>query len=119
DNIEILSISCGDVDIPFSKGQILKGGLIHWRQIIKSAMHLSSQNATGQAGLLIGRNNLVRVEPPECFARLDMDDFDAVSMAVDDAVAASVKKYGPELGRFFTDVRPHYRAVYGPRATTV
>jgi len=26
DNIEILSISCGDVDIPFSKGQILKGG---------------------------------------------------------------------------------------------
>jgi patatin-like phospholipase/acyl hydrolase len=118
-NIEILSISCGDVDIPFSKGQILKGGLIHWREIIKSAMHLSSQNATGQAGLLIGRNNLVRVEPPECFARLDMDDFDAVSVAVDDAVAASVEKYGPELGRFFTDVRPHYRAVYGPRATTV
>jgi len=115
-NIEILSISCGDVDIPFSKGQILKGGLFHWREIIQSAMHLAGQNATGQAGLLIGRSNLVRVQPPEIFARLKMDDFDAVSAHVNEAVAQAVDKHGSELDRFFRDTRPAYPAVYGPRA---
>lgn len=115
-NIEILSLSCGDVDIPFSKGQIFKGGLLHWRDIIKAAMHLAGQNATGQAGLLIGRNNLVRIKPPEVFARLAMDDFDAVLDNVDEAVSQTIDKHDSELDRFFCDLRPAYPAVYGPRA---
>ncbi|MER9351674.1 hypothetical protein NKI61_00050 [Mesorhizobium sp. M0514] len=46
--IDILSLGCVESD----KGQIPKGGIWHWREIISAAMRLQSQNALGQAGLL-------------------------------------------------------------------
>ena len=41
-------------------------------------MHLQSQNAIGQAGLLIGRNNIVRVDVPKNMMPkkgIDLDDW--------------------------------------------
>jgi hypothetical protein len=57
--IQILSLGTADTEIKFSQGQIVHGGLLDWKEIISSAMHLQSQNATGQAGLLIGRDHLI------------------------------------------------------------
>jgi uncharacterized protein len=64
DQIDILSLGCGDSEMTISDAQVLRGGLWHWRDIVSSAMHLSSQNARGQAGLLIGRDRLVRLNAP-------------------------------------------------------
>jgi uncharacterized protein len=66
DRVDILSIGCGDAEILMSDVQVTHGGLWHWREIISSAMHLASQNALGQAGLLIGRDRLVRLNAPSC-----------------------------------------------------
>ena len=64
DQIDILSIGCGDAEIIMSDAQVGRGGLWHWREIVSSAMHLASQNALGQAGLLIGRDRLIRLNAP-------------------------------------------------------
>lgn len=64
DQIDILSLGCGDSEMTMSDAQVLRGGLWHWRDIVSSAMHLSSQNALGQAGLLIGRDRLIRLNAP-------------------------------------------------------
>lgn len=115
DDIEILSISCGDVDVPFTEGQVGAGGLLHWRTIITSAMHLASQNATGQAGLLIGRDKLLRVDPPIEIARLEMDDFIGASRLIPAAAEVIAADLIPRVEGIFrtpADVAP---AFYGPR----
>lgn len=73
--VQILSLGCGDSELRISSAQILKGGVWHWREIISAAMHLQSQNATGQAGLLVGRDHLVRINGPAMPEHpIEMDD---------------------------------------------
>lgn len=117
DDIEILSISCGDVDVPFTEGQANAGGLFHWRTIIKSAMHLASQNATGQAGLLIGRDSLLRVDPPAEIARLEMDDFGGAVRLIPAKAEAMAADLLPRLERIFGTPAEVAPAFYGPRAS--
>ncbi len=62
ENVKILSIGCGEIPYIVKNKMITKGGIWHWRKIIKGAMHLQSMNAIGQTGLLIGRNHIVRVD---------------------------------------------------------
>lgn len=64
ENIKILSIGCGETPY-IVKNKMIAGGLWHWRKIIKGATHLQSQNAVGQTGLLIGRDNIFRIDIPE------------------------------------------------------
>lgn len=42
-------------------GQIKRGGMFRLRSIIESAIHPQSQSALGQAGLLIGRDHMLRL----------------------------------------------------------
>ena len=47
----------------------------HWRDIINGAMRLQSQNALGQAGLLIGPERIVRVDLPNVVPKIELDDW--------------------------------------------
>ncbi len=67
--VHILSLGTGDSTMYVTANQVLRGGLWHWREIISSAMHLQSQNAVGQAGLLIGRDQLIRLNAPAAPAK--------------------------------------------------
>lgn len=116
--IEILSISCGDKDIPFTGGQMSSGGIWHWREIIKSAMHLASQNATGQAGLLVGRDHLLRIEPPEDCARLDMDDVSSAVACLPEAGEKAAAQWADAAKHFFQGPADQAPAFYGPRAAS-
>ncbi len=81
-------------------------------------MHLASQNATGQAGLLIGRDQLVRLEPSETGARIQMDDFDAANMllpAEGERVAAENLE---GVRHFFSEPTDPFEPFYGARATS-
>ena len=64
ERVRILSIGCGDHPYGVAGAKITWGGMWHWRDIMNGAMRLQSQNALGQAGLLIGREHLVF--RPEC-----------------------------------------------------
>lgn len=101
-NVHILSLSCGDLDLPFTACQVGAGGLFQWREIINSAMHLASQNATGQAGLLIGRDQLTRIEPPPEGARIAMDDFANAAAVLPSYGRLAVEGKKDELRRFFS-----------------
>jgi len=77
EKIKILSIGCGEKPY-IVKNKMITGGFWHWKEIIKGAMHLQSQNAIGQAGLLIGRDNIFRVDVPEYMIPkegIDLDDW--------------------------------------------
>jgi patatin-like phospholipase/acyl hydrolase len=118
--VHILSLGTGDTEIQFSEGQILYGGLLDWAEIIASAMHLQSQNADGQAGLLIGRDQLIRLNaprPPAGTKPIDLDDYARASAELPHIARKLVDDKGDVIrDRFLFAPADPYPAMYGRRA---
>lgn len=51
------------------------GGRLVWAGLfVSSAMRAQSHNALNQAGLLVGRSNMIRLDAPEAASRIGTDD---------------------------------------------
>jgi uncharacterized protein len=113
-------LGTGDTEIKFSEGQILHGGLWDWREIISSAMHLQSQNATGQAGLLIGRDQLIRLNappPPKGQKPIELDDYVRARAELPGIAKKLIDDNGDIIrDRFLFAPADPYPAMYGSRA---
>jgi patatin-like phospholipase/acyl hydrolase len=116
--IHILSLGTGDSELQITNRQITLGGFWYWREIISSAMHLQSQNAIGQAGLLIGRDQLIRLNaPPMPQHPIAMDDFARARDELPPIAATLVEQHGPLIReRFLSTPTTPYTAFYGARA---
>ena len=75
EDIRILSIGCGQKPFQVTEGQTRNSGMVQWRGIIDVAMHLQSVTAVNQAGLLIGRERLIRLDRPDGSEPIDLDDW--------------------------------------------
>jgi patatin-like phospholipase/acyl hydrolase len=117
--VHILSLGTGDTEIHFTEAQLLHGGIYDWYDIISSAMHLQSQNATGQAGLLIGRDQLIRLNappPPAGKKPIDLDDYERASAELPDVAGKLIDDNGDIIRDRFLFAPAHpYPAIYGPR----
>ena len=69
-----VSIGCGDEPFIVSTRQIEWGGILPWRQIIFAAMRLKSLNAVNQSRLLIGPEQVIRMDAPADL-KIAMDDW--------------------------------------------
>jgi hypothetical protein len=83
-------------------------------------VHLQSQNATGQAGLLIGRDQLIRLNappPPAGQKPIDLDDYAWAHAELPDIARKLITDNGETIrDRFlFAPADPH-PAFYGMRA---
>ncbi len=114
--IRILSLGCGSGELRMTERQISAGGLWDWRDIISVAMELSGQNADGQAGLLIGRDNLCRVDDPDQVYPIALDDVIEAQTVLPATGQRLFDENLENLRGFFTSPRPPYRAFHGPRA---
>jgi uncharacterized protein len=118
--VHILSLGTGDTEIKFSEEQILHGGLWDWKAIMSSAMHLQSQNATGQAGLLIGRDQLIRLNappPPTGQEPIKLDDYVRARAELPGIAKQLIDDNGSAIrDRFLSAPAVAYSAMYGSRA---
>jgi patatin-like phospholipase/acyl hydrolase len=74
EQLQILSIGTGN--FPFEITLKNAGrGLWRWKEVIKAAMYLTTDNAHAQAALLLGPNCILRLEPSEEADRIDLDDW--------------------------------------------
>jgi uncharacterized protein len=114
--VHILSLGSGDTEIRITENQIRLGGLWHWRDVISSAMHLQSQNAIGQAGLLIGRDQLIRLNaPPMPKSPIALDDYARASQELPPIATRLVDEQGDIVrDRFLFEPAVPYEAFYGP-----
>jgi hypothetical protein len=80
-------------------------------------MHLQSQNVSGQAGLLIGRDQLVRLSPNDQEAAIDMDDYLKAVAMLPHAAKRVVAESQAHLRPFFVSQALPAPAFHGPRAT--
>lgn len=74
EQIEIFSIGTGNKPYQISKFAVW-GGLFQWREIIKGAIFLTTDNAQAQATLLLGPERILRLEPTGRAAGIDLDDW--------------------------------------------
>ncbi|MDR3529295.1 MAG: CBASS cGAMP-activated phospholipase [Rhodopila sp.] len=72
--IQILSLGCGETSFKVDASRAT-GGIVSWRHAIRAAMRAQSLNALGQAGLLVGKENLARIDAPETPDPIGMDDY--------------------------------------------
>ncbi|MBB4274137.1 CBASS cGAMP-activated phospholipase [Rhizobium mongolense] len=114
--IYILSLGCLETEFKFTEGQVLKGGVWHWKNIISSAMRLQSQNALGQAGLLIGRDHLLRVDGAVASEPIALDDYHRSVKELPDLATRIVNEHSDQLAAFFSTPRPTANAFFGSRA---
>lgn len=74
DQIRILSIGCGTDRFEIDRAK-MSGGMLAWRRVVDAAIRVQSLNAQGQAGLLVGREHIVRLDPPSCGVTIELDDW--------------------------------------------
>jgi hypothetical protein len=115
--IDILSIGCGESEMVITEKQVRFGGLWHWKEIISSAMHLAGQNALGQAGLLIGRDRLIRVDAPVRADPIALDDVVRAKTELPRVAESLVNQFDSVIAeRFLATTAEPYKAFHGPRA---
>jgi hypothetical protein len=79
ENIRILSIGTGEETVKLAQRHLV-GGKLAWGfsldapLLFRLAVRAQSKNALGQAGLLVGRPNLVRVDLDEREKHISLDD---------------------------------------------
>ena len=77
ENLRILSIGTGSSTFTVN-ADAQKGGVAQWAfmRSFNAAARAQSKNALGQAFLLVGKPNVVRIDPPETNHPIAMDDVD-------------------------------------------
>lgn len=99
--IRLLSLGCGQETYRMRWWHRVGGGLIWARHFVSSAMRAQSHNAIGQAGLLIGRRNMVRLDAPEVANRIAMDNVDRALSEMPSVARALVEGAGYQVAEVF------------------
>jgi patatin-like phospholipase/acyl hydrolase len=107
DQIEVFSIGTGNAPYEISKFAE-RGGFFQWKEIIRGAMFLTTDNAQAQAELLLGPENILRLEPKREAAGIDLDDY---RRAVDDLIPLAEGDFTAERTR----IEPFFREKVAPR----
>lgn len=119
DQVQVFSIGTGNAPFELSKPNVFRG-LIAWREAIKAAMFLTTDNATSQAKLLLGPEGCLRIEPSGDDAQVEMDDYDAAYGRLPALAAAHVEANIEFISPYFTDVvnerEHHYSTQLNSRA---
>ena len=63
-------------------------------------MHFQSMNALGQAGLLIGRDHILRLDPPPGDS-IELDDWEKAAAILPEAAQEQTAKYGGQIAATF------------------
>ena len=99
-DIAILSTGCGEDPYTNSRMQRWLGGKFVWSSIIFAAMHFQSMNALGQAGLLIGRDRIIRLDPPSG-GKIDLDDWRKARAILPEEATNAMAQYGAPIASTF------------------
>lgn len=100
EQIRILSIGTGNPPYRLTKKAVF-GGLFSWREVIKASMFLSTDNALAQALLLLGPEQVLRVEPSGNAAVIELDDYDSAMNLLPDAARSAADLNENSIRQFF------------------
>jgi predicted acylesterase/phospholipase RssA len=112
DQIDVLSLSCGEDPYVVSNLQEKFGGKLFWGDSIFAAMRLQSLAATNQARLLLGPPAVLRLQPRRQDPPIELDDWRrAVELLPEDALAAVETEANRIRQSFFLEPADPYMPV--------
>ena len=112
EQIAILSIGCGQDGFQINSKQAAGSGQYQWREIINVAMHYQSLTAVNQAGLLIGRDKVTRLDRKEGVERIELDDWEKAAQLLPEEALAVAEQYAERIAeRFFTHASAQFTAL--------
>ncbi len=100
DQIRVLSIGAGNPPFEIAL-KYAKRGFWRWKKIIKAAMFLTTDNAQAQAGLLLGPENILRLEPTGSAAAIELDDWEAAVKTLPQMANLHFNKNKQTIQKFF------------------
>lgn len=112
ENIVILSLGCGQDGFRISAKQTAGAGQYQWREIIYVAMHYQSLNAVNQAGLLLGRDKVTRLDRAAGSEPIDLDDWARAAEILPHEGFAMAEEHAERITKtFFTDAAVPFTAL--------
>jgi hypothetical protein len=95
--IQVLSIGCGSAPYRVEEPHF-SGGKWQWRDAISAAIAASSANSFGQASLLIGRDNILRIDVNgEDASNIALDDYEAAKRLLPPHAASVIDELGNDV----------------------
>ncbi|GEM_PF-212048 len=117
-NIRVLSIGTGSFLPPLTKNQIEGSGMWDWKNAHEHFNFYQSKNALGQACLMIGPQNVFRIEPKEENRGIDLADHErAIGLLPEDAEQQALQDYNDLKSVFFEKPSAGMAFFYGPRSS--
>ena len=104
--VRILSLGCGDESYTVSDQMVERGGLLSWNNVIDGALAFQSQNALGQAKLLIGAERVLRVVPNQVAPPISLDDWKRAQELLPGEAVIAVERIGGMVADTFLHARP-------------
>ena len=101
ESIAILSVGCGQDGFRINSKQTAGAGQYQWREIIYVAMHYQSLTAVNQAGLLIGRDKVIRLDRSDGAKRIDLDDWAKARELLPEEAATVARRYAAQIAETF------------------
>ena len=112
EQIAILSIGCGQDGFRINSRQAAGAGQYQWREIIYVAMHYQSLTAVNQAGLLIGRDKVTRLDRPDGAERIELDDWGKARRRLPEEAFAVAQQHADRISEtFFTRTAAPFTAL--------
>lgn len=99
--IQLLSLGCGQETYRMQWWHRIGGRLIWAKLFVDSVMRAQSHNALGQAGLLIGRSNIIRLDAPEVASRIGMDNVSQALVEMPPVARSLVEAAGHRINEMF------------------
>lgn len=113
-NIRVLSLGCVKENYVVTKAKAA-GGLWRWKDVFDGASNLQSQDAIGQAGLLIGRQNLLRLDCEPLPEKIAMDDWETSKEMLPGLGKRICEDVGKQVNEmFFYERAKPYSPLYTP-----
>ena len=101
EQIRILSIGCGQNGFRINAKQTAGTGQYQWRDIIHVAMHYQSLTAVNQAGLLLGRDRVNRLDRPDGAESIELDDWERAKELLPDEAREVAGKWADRIAETF------------------
>lgn len=98
--VRILSLGCGETAFKVDAAKAT-GGMWHWKGAIQAAMRAQSLNALGQAFLLVGKDQVIRLDAPESVNPIALDDYERACTDLPPMARSLVEASGHKIAEMF------------------
>lgn len=98
--VRILSLGCGEKTFTVGDARA-GGGIAHWAKVFDAAVRAQSHNALGQAFLLVGKSNVIRLDTAASANPIALDDYRQARAQLPEMARALVEAGGREVQRVF------------------